>query len=140
MIWEATNRRRSDREQLPLRPRLTPAEFRGVLGRIHDTTEKAGAELLLLVWGYRRNVTQEHDVYWRDPWQMETYKFARDRSVAIIDLVAIFQEMCRKHPIDDVFFDFGHATSLANQKVAQAVAEYIAPWLAKRHARPSDPP
>lgn len=125
---------------LSQRPRLLPYEFRALLESCRKSTERAGAELLVLVWGARSNVEAGFYHGYRTPLQDEQERFAReirfgpDGGPALVDGVAVFEAMARTHSIPEIFADGVHPTEAAAERVARAMMARIEPWARERLA------
>jgi lysophospholipase L1-like esterase len=140
LLWAAVNTPRSPAARIADRARLSPEEFRSVLGKIDETTTRHGAALTMLVWPMRWNVEQLDEPEKRSTLQFEHYEYAR-RGVtdsrpaelpAVIDLIPVAQGMAQQHAISEIFIDHGHATSRANEEFANAIVEQLVPWLSSR--------
>lgn len=120
------------------RERITPAEFRELLERVETATSAEGADLLLLVPGLQLNVDGTRPASYRRPLQLELYRFGRAHrfgpagAPALVDGVRPLQELAETHASEEIFFDHVHPTRLANERLADALAEAIAPWLQTR--------
>lgn len=112
------------------RPRLLPTEFRSVLERVQTLTRAHSVELFVVVWGFR--VQLEGSQHQRTPWQRELYKFARHRSLSILDLVPEFQKLSSQLGVDSVLMDQGHATAFANNEIGKLLAIRLDPLLRER--------
>ena len=122
LAWQAATRNDDGRRQP--RPRLLPSEFRRLLNQFHQEVQSHQAQLLVLVWGFRFQVAERP--WERTAWQQEQYKFAEQSSVPIVDLVTEFQQLAEDHGVEAVFLDEGHATELANTRVAELVSDVLA--------------
>ena len=121
------------------RARLTQEEFRELLAKIHQLTFQRNVELLLLIWPGRFNVELEQSPHTRTPLQQELYRFGSDemefgpeRSSGMVDLISVIQRVAQTHEPGEIFLDHVHATSLANQEIAEAIVAKIEPWIEVR--------
>jgi len=44
-------------------------------------------------------------------------------------LIPIVEEMAKSQPTPDIFLDRTHATSMANERFADAIAKKLIPWV-----------
>ena len=122
------------------RPRLLPYEFRALLESCREATDRAGAELLVLLWGARPNVEAGFYRSYRTPLQEEQARFGRsirfgpDGGPALVDGVAVFEAMARTHSIPEIFADGVHPTAAGADQVARAMLDRIGPWARERLA------
>jgi lysophospholipase L1-like esterase len=122
------------------RPRLLPEEFRSLLGQTEEEARRHGADVLLLSWAARFNVANDGMKNSQTPYQREMLAYGRqlrfgpERAAGVVDFVPVVQELAKKHTPDDVFFDHGHATALANERLAEALAKKLIPWVRERLA------
>lgn len=121
------------------RARLEVPEFLKVLGRLRDRAESLGCDLLLIVWPVRYNLDPATPPGWRSRYQRATAGFAARRldppppgAGGVVDLVPVLRELAREHDIADLFQDHVHATALANDAYAHAIADRIALWIEAR--------
>lgn len=127
------------------RPRLLPEEFRGLLAQTDEEARRHGADLLLMVWAGRFNVAAEGTPEAKTPYQRELLaygqqlRFGPEKAPGVVDLAPVVQEMAKKSPPADIFFDHVHATSLANERFAEALAKKLIPWVRGRLAAEKQP-
>jgi lysophospholipase L1-like esterase len=120
------------------RPRLTPEEFREVLGRIETATRSRRIDLLLFVGALRINMDGSKGSDYRRPLQDEQYAFGRNIAFgprseeAYVDGARIVQDLAKEHTPEEIFLDHVHPTALSNRVMADALAEKIAPWMLTR--------
>ncbi len=130
--WNANN--------APARPRLQPEEFRSLLAETDEEARRHGADLLLLDWAGPFNIGAEKPPEACTPYQLETLaygqklRFGPEQAEGLVDFVPVVQEMAKKHPSSAIFLDHVHATSLANERFAEAVAKKLIPWVRSRLA------
>ena len=125
----------------PPRPRLLPAEFRDVLGRIAGASTHAGADVLYLSWPVRENLEPHRTADDRHPLQQVIAGLAAGpapRGLATLDLVPLAHRLADRHPLPELYVDGIHGTALANREYARAVADRIAGWVTT--TRPDLPP
>jgi lysophospholipase L1-like esterase len=122
------------------RPRLLPHEFRELLERCLASARRLGTELLLLVGGARSNLERAQFGDYLSPLQVEQLEFGRrhpfvpDGGSSAIDGVAIVRELRLRLPFEAIFLDGVHATPGTNERIAEAIAARLAPWISARLA------
>ena len=134
-LWAALHSKQKPLSVSAGRPRLTPEEFRSLLAKIQEATRQKDVELLLLVWPGRLNVEGAPSPEFRTSMQREFHEygagemeFGPGRSAGCVDLVPVVQRMTRTHKVSEIFLDHVHATSQANQEIANAIVDKVAPW------------
>lgn len=134
LLWE----RRARHEPGPQRPRLSATEFRQLLVEAKQATRRRGAGLLLLAWPSRTHVLRTGGER-HTPLQDVLLRFGANQGLPTIDLLPVFEQLCREHSPQEVFLDAWHVTPLANAAVGRRLAAELAPLLRDR-ARPSAGP
>ena len=139
IVWTAIDRWKND--EAPGRPRLLPEEFRSLLAQVHEDARRQGAELLLLVWAGPFNIAPDVPRDYATSYQsdMRTYgqqelRFGPEQTAGLVDLVPIVREMAKTQFPSAIFLDHVHATSLANERFAEAIAKKLTPWVRARLA------
>ena len=140
MLWQAAASPAAPEGNGPAsrvrRPRLRPDEFRGLLGRVRESTRRRGVELLVLVGPHRNNIAGIPDI--RSPYQVEAgdycrgVRFGPGGADGCIDTVPAIQAMAGTHPVSALFHDPVHPTGLVNRRIAGLVAAKLDPWLRAR--------
>ncbi len=107
-----------------------------MLAQVHEDARRQGAELLLLVWAGPFNIAPDVPKDFATSYQrdMRTYgqqelRFGPERATGLVDLVPIVREMAKKQFPSAIFLDHVHATSLANERFAEAIAKKLARWV-----------
>jgi hypothetical protein len=141
MAWGAIGRwKESD---VPSRARILPEEFRSLLAQIHEDARRHGIDLLLLVWPVELNIARNlpPNVQVHTDYQLELLDYGRhklrfgpERADGLVNLIPIVEEMAKKQPTSAIFLDRSHATSLANERFADAIAKKLIPWVRWRLA------
>jgi lysophospholipase L1-like esterase len=139
LLWSFANRPAEPAPGAEPRARLEPAEFIEVLDRVRTRTRELGADLLLVVWPVRYNLDPTVPPTWRSLYQKATAGFAEHEldtpprgAGNAVDLVPVLRELAPEHGIPDLFQDHVHATAIANDAYARAIAERIALWIEPR--------
>jgi lysophospholipase L1-like esterase len=118
------------------RPRVRPVEFRSLLAQTDEEARRHGADLLLLVWAAPFNLATgagAQEVL--TPYQREMLAYGRQlrlgpgQADGLVDLVPVVQELAKKQSPSAIFLDHVHATSLANERFAEALAKKLIPWV-----------
>lgn len=127
-------------------PRVQPEEFRSLLAQTEVEARQHGADLLLLVWAGPFNIAADAESpEIRTPYQRETLAYGHrlrlglEQADGLVDFVPVVQELGKKHRPADIFFDHVHATSLANERFAEALAKKLIPWVRWRLAEAKQP-
>ncbi|MBQ16868.1 MAG: hypothetical protein CMJ65_07060 [Planctomycetaceae bacterium] len=115
------------------RPRVTPAEYRQLLSRLHARTRQLGSRLALIAWCERFQVENSRDE--RTPWQVELYRFAREHELPLVDLVPAMQKWNRPPDQPSLFLDIIHVTPAAHSRIAGLAVEALVPLLPGGDAR-----
>ncbi len=137
MAWQAVAQRPPPPPSSK-RPRLLPEEFAELLGVFETDTREHGADLMLLVLPGRANFDPSAPQGGRLPLQLVQLQFGIRRHLgdggpsALVDGVAVAQEVVKSHPISELFLDHVHPTALLNGALAEALVERIEPWVEAR--------
>jgi len=125
LAWELTS---SAEPRAQRHPRLSPDEFKTLLTRMEESTRSQGAGLMLVSWPIRIQVAPDSPLG-LSPHQQVMQRFhAKHSDVDLVDLVPVFQELCRTRAESDLYLDNVHTTALANSIVAEHVADAVASW------------
>src|SRR5262249_15440951 len=93
--------------------RLQPDGFRWLLSLQEESTRASGARLMLISWAIRMQV-EPGSPLGRSPHQIVLDEFSRSHEgVALVDLVPVFKDLCREHPVSEIYLDNVHTTALA---------------------------
>lgn len=107
------------------RPRLDGSEFRALLADVKRAANRHGAELLFVVWPSRVHVLRREGER-RTPLHELMLRFAKNHGIGAVELLPVFEELCRENPVEAVYLDAWHATALANAAVGERLADEIA--------------
>ena len=118
-------------QNLIARPRLNAEEFRHILGQVKAVTDNQDIGLMYISWIWRVQALRQGSVR-SSPTQRELLEFCRTESVPIINLMGLMRELCREHPMNEVYLDELHPTGLANARIAEQLAPAIASWYEDR--------
>jgi lysophospholipase L1-like esterase len=110
------------------RMRLSPDQFYRTLGEIHTLCQKAGADMIVLVWPYEGQVSTGERALIEH--QIPAALFARNRGLPLVNLVDEFLEQG-----GSVFLDHVHANPAGCEVAARAVLRAVLEILRKREAR-----
>lgn len=124
LLWE---RMRPRPEQGERRPRLVATEFRQLLVEAMQAAKRRGVALLFIAWPSRTHVLATEGER-HTPFQELMLRFAVNQDLPAVDLLPVFEELCRAHPVEQVFLDVWHGTALTNETVGVRVAEEIERW------------
>ncbi len=142
-IWAAVRPSTSSSATDASRPRLRPDEFTALLAEIHATSQRIGADLLLVVGASRGNIVHGKVAHDRatvplTPLQREQLRFGETLRLGphaapgFVDAIQIAVRLAMDRPIDDILFDDVHATPLMNRAIAEEIVRTIGPWLRHR--------
>jgi len=141
LVWRLAHPLESPPEGAPPRPRLTPDELARVLGWMRDDVLAADADLLVNVSGAGWNLLPNEPLGARTTYQIAQLDFAegqrlRDGATPMaFDGVSPLQELLRDMRPHEILPDAFHATALVNERVADALARHLAPWVEWRLAQ-----
>jgi lysophospholipase L1-like esterase len=136
LAWTAIDRWKNN--GVSSRCRVLPAEFRSLLAQVEEDARRHGAALLLLVWPAELNVARNlpPNVQVRTDYQLEllnygehNLRFGPEKAEGLVNLIPIVEEMAKSQPTPDIFLDRTHATSMANERFADAIAKKLIPWV-----------
>jgi len=138
MIWAIPRADESNGQARRQRPRLLPKEYRNLLGKVHQTTEEQGIDLLLLVGAGRFNIDPSDEITKRTFFHEEGMRYGRrirfgaDGVTGLVDVVPIVQAMANTIPASDLFHDNIHPTAQTNREIAKALVKKLQPWIDAR--------
>jgi len=120
-LWKTFATKES--KQNLLAPRVTPADFYLLLGKLHDSIVAADSQMVIVIWPFLRQIEESRDG--RNLWQQEMIAFAEQHAVELVDLVPEFHKLVDEHGSDALYLDLGHATALGNQHIGELIAELL---------------
>ncbi len=124
LLWERTRERLGEGTK---RPRLVASEVRQLLVDVMQAARRRGVGLMLVVWPSRSHVLRTEGER-RTPIQELMLRFAENQGLPAVDLLPVFERLCRAHPVEDVYLDVWHGTVLTNEAVGERVAREIEAW------------
>jgi|GEM_PF-939987 len=119
----------------PARPRLTISEFDDLWARVRDESRAHGAGLIVMVESHIKNVDGRFPADLLGPYQFEVAKFGETLRIgsgttpAMVNGVAVLQELAREHDPSEIFLDEIHPTTIGHAALAEALIAVVAPWL-----------
>ena len=105
------------------KPRVTPADFQQLLGKLHESITASQTKMVILVWPFLFQVEESRER--RTRWQQEMVSFAEQHQVLLLDMVPEFHKLADQHGAQALYLDQGHATALGNQLLGKLVADLL---------------
>ena len=104
-------------------PRVTPADFQLLLGKLHDSIVSTDSKMVIVVWPFFWQVAESRER--RTPWQQAMVTFARQHEIELVDLVPEFHQLADQYGSEALYLDQGHATALGNQHIGEVIADML---------------
>jgi hypothetical protein len=126
LLWQKLHRQEPRDEP---HPRLSPREFRSLLVELKRYANQRRVGLMFLIWPARTFVLETEGPR-RTPLHELMARFGENHGIPVVDLLPLLEELCSRHPLEEVYLDLWHVTPLANRVIATRVAEEIRRWYA----------
>jgi len=126
LLWSAARGTEADASAATARPRILPAEFADLLGRIEQLAVAGDMRVLILVWPMRGNTEPATPADFRTELQAEMIQFgARSDQATALDLVPLARALVAERGADAVYLDKGHMSALGHARVAAAIVTWL---------------
>ena len=104
-------------------PRVTPADFQLLLGKLHNSIASTDSKMVIVVWPFFWQVAESRER--RTPWQQAMVTFARQHKIELVDLIPEFHQLADQYGSEALYLDQGHATALGNQHIGKVIADML---------------